>query len=263
MQIPLVHLQGGEISGSIDDKIRDTNSKLADFHLTTNSSTRQNLISIGELPEKIKIVGCPSIDLLRERIYVNEPIHNKSSEFGGVGEDFSTSLPFGIILFHPDTFNSEDNEIWVNEILEVVQQTELNWFWFWPNPDYGSDRISKILRTSREKPKRQNVRFIRNLSPEKFMDLTIQAEIMIGNSSYGVREASFLGLPVINLGSRQLGRERGSNVLDILNPKNFFKELNLHSTKTFHRETIYGNGDSGILAARYLSDWQPKLKLRG
>jgi UDP-N-acetylglucosamine 2-epimerase len=111
MQIPLVHLQGGEISGSIDDKIRDTNSKLADFHLTTNSSTKQNLISIGELPENIKIVGCPSIDLLSERISLKESILNKSSDYGGVGEDFSTSLPFGIILFHPDTFNSKE---WMN-----------------------------------------------------------------------------------------------------------------------------------------------------
>lgn len=262
MQIPLIHLQGGEISGSIDDKIRDTNTKLADFHLTTNSSTRQNLILMGELPENIEIVGCPSIDLLSERINLNEPIPSKSSDFGGVGEDFQTNLPFGIILFHPDTLNSRDNELWINEIFRVIQQTELNWFWFWPNPDYGSDRISKILRTSREKPRQQNIRYIRNLPPEKFMDLSIQAEIMIGNSSYGIREASFLGLPVINLGMRQKGRERGSNVLDILSPKNFLEELNLHSKKTYHRETMYGNGDSGTLAAQYLTDWHPRLKLR-
>lgn len=262
MQIPLVHLQGGEISGSIDDKIRDTNSKLADFHLTTNTSTKENLISMGELSENIKVVGCPSIDLLRERLNLKESWPDKSSDCGGVGVDFSTNSPYGVILFHPDTLNTKENELWINKIYDVINQTRLNWFWFWPNPDYGSDRISKILRTSREKSIQPNVRYIRNLSPEKFMDLTIRARIMIGNSSYGIREASFLGLPVINLGLRQSGRQRGRNVLDISDPKNFYEELNLHCKNIFESESTYGNGNSGMLAAKYLSDWQPKLKMR-
>ena len=115
MQIPLIHLQGGEVSGSIDDKVRDANSKLADLHLTTNEHTKDNLIGMGEKFENIEIIGCPSIDLIHE---------NRSKAFdesealglGGVGANFKLSENFGIVMFHPDTLDTEDNLKWVQTL---------------------------------------------------------------------------------------------------------------------------------------------------
>ena len=262
MQIPLIHLQGGEFSGSIDDKIRDANSKLADLHLTTNNFTFKNLVAMGELPENIRIVGCPSIDILKQQINSNTPLHNNASDYGGVGEDFMTSSPFGIIMFHPDTLNIVESEDWVENIYKVIERSEMNWFWFWPNPDFGSDNLSKILRKKRESSKNFRIRYIINLTPEKFMDLTIKSKIMIGNSSFGIREASYLGLPVINLGKRQFSRERSQNVLDIDLPRDFLEELKIHLKSNFKSSLIYGDGNAGKLASQFLANWEPKLKLR-
>ena len=262
MQIPLIHLQGGEVSGSIDDKIRDTNTKLADLHLTTNEFTKENLLKLGENPSNIKIIGCPSIDILKERINLNERTLVDSSCYGGVGSNFLTALPYGIIMFHPDTHSVLESESWPQAILETALASPLNWFWFWPNPDHGSEIISKVMRKSRETKNIQNIRFLRNLPPELFMDLTLSARILVGNSSYGIREASFIGLPVINLGNRQRGRDRFENTLDIIDVKNFQAELNKWTNVKFAKSKLYGDGMAGSKAAKILSEWKPLLKTR-
>jgi len=262
MQIPLIHLQGGEVSGSIDDKIRDTNTKLADLHLTTNEFTKENLLKLGENPNNIKIIGCPSIDILNERMNSSTRPLMDSSCYGGVGNNFLTSLPYGIIMFHPDTHSVIESESWPQSILETALASPLNWFWFWPNPDYGSELISKIMRNSRETKDIQNIRFLKNLPPELFMDLTLCARILVGNSSYGIREASFIGLPVINLGNRQNGRDRFVNTLDLINVKNFNGELSKWANMKFAQSKLYGDGMAGNKAAKILSEWKPILKIR-
>jgi len=260
MQIPLVHLQGGEISGSIDHKIREANSKLADLHLTTNSTSASNLVKLGEKLEDIVVIGCPSIDLVLERLNSLERPHPSSELYGGVGENFSTRNPYGIIMFHPDTFNVIESELWVDLILEMTRKSELNWFWFWPNVDFGGSIISKKIRSKRESNSLINIRFIKNLSPEKFIDLAIQAKIIVGNSSFGIREASAIGLATINLGHRQVGRERASNVLDISSPSDLREACIEHSKKRFERSKIYGDGNAAKLGAIALNKWNPKLK---
>jgi len=262
MQIPLIHLQGGEVSGSIDDKIRDTNTKLADLHLTTNEFTKENLLKIGESTDNIKVIGCPSIDILNERISLRKKLFSYSELYGGVGSNFSTALPYGVILFHPDTHSESASEAWPRAILETALAANLNWFWFWPNPDHGSEIISKIIRKYRESTDIKNIRFLKNLPPEVFMDLTLNANVLVGNSSYGIREASFIGLPVINLGNRQRGRDRFENTLDLITVKNFESELRKWSDMKFSKSTLYGDGMAGKYAAKILLEWKPFLKIR-
>jgi UDP-N-acetylglucosamine 2-epimerase len=262
MQIPLIHLQGGEVSGSIDDKIRDTNTKLADLHLTTNEFTKENLLKIGESTDNIKVIGCPSIDILSERISLRKKLFIYSELYGGVGSNFSTALPYGVILFHPDTHSESASEAWPQAILETALAANLNWFWFWPNPDHGSEIISKIIRKYRESTDIKNIRFLKNLPPEVFMDLTLNASVLVGNSSYGIREASFIGLPVINLGNRQRGRDRFENTLDLITVKNFESELRKWSDMKFSKSTLYGDGMAGKYAAKILLEWKPFLKIR-
>ena len=265
MQIPLIHIQGGEISGSIDDKIRDTNSKMADLHLTTNEFTKINLIEMGEPEHLIQVIGCPSLDVVSQVQESGGSLNFTNADLSGVGCNFELSSNFGIIMFHPDTLNEIENLAWVKEIIESIEKSNIFWFWFWPNPDHGTSAISKEIRKSRENGKLERVKFIINLQPEIFVKLALKAKIMIGNSSFGIREASFIGLPVINLGKRQIGRQRASNVLDLDNAEQaslLFDEINKQINKTFKKSFLYGDGNSGMKAAAIIGSWLPTIKLR-
>jgi len=260
MQIPLIHLQGGETSGSIDNKVRDANSKLADLHLTTNSFTKANLIAIGEKEEDIRVVGCPSIDIVKEVIDSNQ--NWNLEDIRGVGSIINPGDEYGIVMFHPDTLDDFSNEKWVESILLVVSASLKKWFWFWPNPDFGTSVISKRLRRAREANLLTNVHFLINTSPDVFVKLAFNASIMIGNSSFGIRESSFIGLPVINLGDRQNCRQRGPNVFDILNPSvEILKEaIDMNIGRRYPSSSIYGDGRAGTYAAKAISEWSPRVK---
>ncbi len=267
MQIPLIHLQGGEITGSIDDKIRDTNTKLADMHLTTNSHTLERIISMGESPDRVFEVGCPSIDLAHE-IKHSPEISNKdgalfSSDIGGVGENFSLRSPYGIIMFHPDTTDVNGSILWLDKIRGLIENSELNWFWFWPNPDHGSSAIAKYVRKLREETVTRRTRFVINLSPENFLSLAANSEIMVGNSSFGIREASFLGIKTLNLGSRQNGRQRAENVLDLSLSDDLLEKFHERLAQDNPAPSeLYGDGHAGQYAAQIIADWTPSLKVR-
>jgi UDP-hydrolysing UDP-N-acetyl-D-glucosamine 2-epimerase len=265
MQIPLVHLQGGEISGSIDDKVRDANSKLADFHLTTNDFTAKRLSQMGEDDARIKIVGCPSVDLVNETIKDPRQLFS-SLDLGGVGAEFDLSQPFGIIMYHPDTLDEDQTLNWVDAIIDLVEVSNMNWFWFWPNPDHGTNLISKAIRIARENNRLRNVRYVINVEPEMFISMALKSAILIGNSSFGIREASFIGLPVINIGHRQRGRQKSENVAEIASVgglKEFEELLEKQISKgRFSKSILYGDGSAGYKSAQELIAWNPSIKFR-
>jgi UDP-hydrolysing UDP-N-acetyl-D-glucosamine 2-epimerase len=260
MQIPLIHLQGGETSGSIDDKIRDGNTKLADLHLTTNNRTRDYLISIGEKDELIRVVGCPSLDIVKDVIEKKE--FWKIGDIRGVGAVIQPNSEYGIIMFHPDTLDDASNQNWIDTIIKVISESPNMWFWFWPNPDFGTGMISKRLRQARENDLLNRVQFVINASPDTFVNVAIHAGIMIGNSSFGIREGSYIGLPVINLGNRQRSRERGPNVIDLDTPSS--QRLAACIIENMGRRksisNIYGDGSAGVRAAKAISEWRPRIK---
>ena len=264
MQIPLIHLQGGEISGSIDDKVRNANSKLADLHITTNAETATNLISMGESESKIVIAGCPSIDLILQAGNTPNLKIVNSNEIIGVGEDFSLLDSFGVIMFHPDTANYQENIAWIENLIEMVHASKMKWFWFWPNPDHGTSAISKMIRHARETSLLTNVKFVINVEPDVFINVMKKAKVLIGNSSFGIREASYLGLPVLNLGKRQAGRQKSKNVTDVLEPDmaDLLKAVEQMVGKKIEKSTIYGDGRAGYIAASAISNWSPTTKLK-
>jgi UDP-hydrolysing UDP-N-acetyl-D-glucosamine 2-epimerase len=262
MQIPLIHLQGGEVSGSIDDKVRDINSKAADLHLTTNAGTKDRLLSMLENEAEIEVIGCPSLDIVLKTL--NSPRTLKNSfQISGVGHEFELSERFCLILFHPDTLQSDENKYWVKALFELIEShSEINWFWFWPNPDYGSDEISKMIRTGRELGNLRKVRFVINVEPSKFVEIASQSQAIIGNSSFGIRESSFIPKLSINLGSRQDRRQRAANVIDVTDPTNLvnvFKN-SLKIDESLTRSFLYGDGDSGVRAANVIANWSPRIK---
>lgn len=263
MQIPLIHLQGGEITGSIDNKVRNANSALADFHLTTNEESATRLQSLGVNRDLIRITGCPSLDIAREVLESGVNITN-TRDLGGTGNEFSLESSFGIIMFHPDTLNLSETEQQLVAIVEAIKNIQdLQWIWFWPNSDHGSAHISKQMRVFRESTVGKKVKFLVNVRPEIFIKLAHQSSFIIGNSSFGIREASFLGLPAINIGERQKNRQRAANVVDLRGevlPQDISLAIrDCLSIGRFPSSKLYGDGYAGVKGARFLVDWQPEL----
>lgn len=265
MQIPLIHLQGGEISGSIDDKVRDANTKLADLHLTTNQYTAQRISDMGENPNRIKVVGCPSIDLVKKTMARPRNLEY-STDLGGVGAEFSLKESFGIVMYHPDTLDESQTLQWANALIDLIDISNLNWFWFWPNPDHGTNLISKAIRIARENHRLDRVRYVINVEPETFISLALKSAVLVGNSSFGVREASFIGLPVINLGQRQRGRQKAENLFELelyTNLQDFEGVLTERIEHgRFASSNLYGDGHAGRYSARAILDWDPTVKFR-
>jgi UDP-N-acetylglucosamine 2-epimerase len=136
------------------------------------------------------------------------------AKYGGVGPPLDMKQGYVVVLQHPVTTEYETSRRNVTETLQAVADLGLPALWFWPNVDAGSDGTSKGIRTFRELHRPQNIRFFKNMAPEDFLRLLCNSRMLVGNSSVGIRECSFLGVPVVNVGSRQAGRERGGNVHD-------------------------------------------------
>jgi UDP-hydrolysing UDP-N-acetyl-D-glucosamine 2-epimerase len=253
--IPLAHVQGGEVTGSIDEKVRHANTKLADLHLVASESARQRVLRMGEHSETIFVTGCPSIDIARSVMSDQRLNFDPITKYGGVGAEVSTDQPYLVVMQHAVTSEQADAGAQVEEIIKVVDGMGLPTFWFWPNADRGGDAISGALRRAREMSKLRNTRFFKNMEPEDFLRLIKNSACLIGNSSVGIRESSFLGVPVVNIGSRQSGRERGANVIDCAPEAGEIRVATDAQIRRGHygSESIYGDGYAGEKAAEAIS----------
>ncbi|HMS44694.1 MAG TPA: UDP-N-acetylglucosamine 2-epimerase, partial [Alphaproteobacteria bacterium] len=211
MNIPLVPLQGGEVTGSIDEKVRHAITKLADIHLVCTSRARERVIRMGEKPEAVHVTGCPSIDIAHEALQTMPLVGDIFSLYGGVGPRFDLSKGYLVVMQHPVTTEYKESRLHIEETLKAVAQLNIPTLWFWPNVDAGSDGTSKGIRAFRESGQLKNVHFFKNLPPVEFLKLLKGSLAIIGNSSVAIRECSYLGVPAINIGTRQFGRERGQN----------------------------------------------------
>ena len=260
--IPLVHIQGGEVTGNIDEKVRHANTKLADIHLVATDKAVERLTKMGEDSDYIFNTGCPSIDIARE---VSEnPIldFNPFQKYAGVGIGSEMKYKDGyiVVMQHPVTTEYSEAKKQMNNLLNAVKKLEIPTFWFWPNIDAGSDGATSAIRKFREHNDLKNIHFFKNMEPSDFLKLLYNSKVLVGNSSVGIRECSFLGVPVVNIGTRQFGRERGKNVLDVnYEEKSIYQgiksQLRIEKRK---QDYIYGKGNSGILIADILA----KIKLR-
>ncbi len=245
--IPLIHIQGGEVTGNIDEKVRHANTKLADLHLVASNDARQRVIKMGENESMVFNTGCPSMDLAKEVLEHPEMDFDPIERYGGVGEHINWKNGYIVVMQHPVTteYNSAKED--VTKTLEAIHELGFPTFWFWPNVDAGADGTSNGIRSFREMKKPKNIHFFKNMIPDDFLKLLIHSNCLIGNSSVGIRECSFLGVPVVNIGTRQHKRERGINVLDVSYNKNAIKkaiqkQININNLKG---EYIYGDGCSG------------------
>ena len=253
--IPLVHIQGGEVTGSIDEKVRHANTKLADLHLVSSEDARERVIKLGEDPDKVINTGCPSIDLVKEICTEEHLNFDPIDKYGGVGENLDWKSGYIVVMQHPVTTEYKQARAHILETLEALNSLDLPVFWFWPNVDAGSDGTSNGIRTFREMVKPKNIHFFKNMDPLDFLRLLKHSKVLVGNSSAGIRECSYLGVPVVNIGIRQNRRLRGNNVKDVPHQRDKILEA---VKESFHSEKhpgsqIYGDGDAGNRIAEILA----------
>jgi bifunctional UDP-N-acetylglucosamine 2-epimerase / N-acetylmannosamine kinase len=262
MNIPLVHIQGGEVTGNIDEKVRHAITKLADLHLVSNEDAKQRLIKLGEYEDKIFVTGCPSIDLAKEVSEKSELDFDPCEKYGGVGPYINTNEPYLVVMQHPVTTEFTEVKKQAEMLIKVISQLNIPTFWFWPNPDAGSDGTSNALRTFREENPTNNFRFFKNMEGKDFLKLLFHSKCLIGNSSVGIRECSFLGVPVVNIGTRQNRRVRGVNVKDVdFDESKLLEVINLQlKSDNLKQEEIYGNGNAGIKIADVISKAKLEIK---
>ena len=209
MNIPLAHTQGGEVTGSIDESVRHAVTKLAHLHFPATELAAENVIRMGEDPATVFYTGCPSIDIVAA-IDLSLP-RDIFKRYLGVGSEIDPSRPYLVVLQHPVTTEYGRGLEQINETLKAVSAFGIQTAWLWPNVDAGSDDISKGLRMYREKHNPANLHFYRNFAVEDYARLIDNAACLVGNSSSALREGTYLGVPAVNIGTRQQGREHGPN----------------------------------------------------
>jgi UDP-hydrolysing UDP-N-acetyl-D-glucosamine 2-epimerase len=253
--IPLAHIQGGEVSGNIDEKVRHANTKFSDIHLVASEDARKRVIRMGENPDYVINTGCPSMDLAKEVMESPELDFDPLVKYGGVGVNVSWTDGYLVVMQHSVTTEFENAKKDIEETLGAIHELNIPTFWFWPNVDAGSDGVSKGIRVFREKNKLSNIHFFKNMEPNDFLRLIKNSKCLIGNSSVGIRESAFLGVPVVNIGTRQYGRQRAKGVVDCDHNKDMIKDaINIHMKHGhYESELIYGDGTAGLKIANILA----------
>ncbi len=209
MNIPLVHMQGGEVSGSIDESARHAISKFAQFHFPSTRRSAEYLVRMGERPETVLGLGCPSSDIAR---VLDKKLDPGVVNGRGSGVTIDVERPFLLVVFHPTTTEHGDERAQMFQVLGALDQLDTQALLLWPNIDAGSDQLSKAIRIHRDRAAGSRLRTLTNVAPENYLRVLAAAACAIGNSSSFVRDASYFGTPVVLVGNRQDGRETAEHV---------------------------------------------------
>lgn len=257
MNIPIAHTMGGEVSGTIDESIRHATTKFAHVHFPASKGAAERIIKLGERSEDVHLVGCPRIDLVKELIEEGngaKRAHEVISETG-VGGQIDLDQPFLLVSQHPVTTEYGLSTEHISNTLKAVSDVGMQAIVLWPNPDAGSDEISRGIRRWREQGQDGNMRFFKNLPIDVYIHLMNTTSCLVGNSSSGIREGAFIGTPVVNVGTRQSNRERGQNVIDCSNDAAAIHDGILRQINhgKYAMDAVYGDGSAGVQIAEILS----------
>ena len=210
MNIPIAHIQGGELSGTIDNVVRDVITRFASLHFVATEMSAKNLLSFGVNEDTIYDYGCPAVEYVSQ---IDVGAHFDSKNLLKSFKREIIVLPdekYFLVMIHPDTTNKHD--VNMDAIMSVVEKFNLKAFIFYPNVDANN---SEIISSISKYKKNDNFYMIRHMPLEGFIHCMAHCCCMISNSSAGIREASSFGIPMINIGHRQVDRERNQNVIDL------------------------------------------------
>ena len=233
--ILVAHIEGGEVSGTVDNSIRHAISKLCHIHFVSNQSHKKRLIQLGEIEKKIFIIGSPDIDIMNSR---SLPSLSQVKRIYNI--DFKK---YSILIMHPVTTELEKISSQTNILMNSLKLSKKKYVIIYPNNDKGSQLI---LNTYKKYNKNKNFKIFRSMRFESFLTLLKNADFIIGNSSAGIREAPYYNVPSINLGSRQKNRYQNNLIKNTsFNKKLILKEINkLGSIKKNKVKKSFGTGQS-------------------
>lgn len=200
--ILVAHIEGGEVSGTVDELIRHAVSKLSHTHFVANEEAKMRLVQMGERSEHVFVIGSPDLDAMKSDTL--PPIDEVRDYYEIPFEEYAISM------FHPVTTEFNKMDKYAEEYIKALEETGLNYIVIYPNNDSGSDYIlSQIRKIEGNKRFRvfPSVRF------EAFLSMMENAKFIVGNSSAGIREAPFYGVPTVDVGTRQNGRTKNSNII--------------------------------------------------
>ena len=237
MNIVVAHLEGGEVTGTIDESIRHATTKFSHIHFVTNSEAAKRIIKMGENPKLVFVVGNPSLDSIKNIKKISKEKLEKKFEL-----DFSK--PYVIILQHTVTSEIETVDKNIKKTIDAIKESGIQSILIYGNADAGSRKISKIIKNSK-------IKQFSALSFDEYMNLLKNSAALIGNSSSGIMEAPYLRVPSINIGSRQSGRLRSSSVINVEYDKNKIKNAVKKAindkkflAKIKNTKNLYGNGNA-------------------
>lgn len=262
MNIPVAHTQGGEVTGSIDESVRHAVTKLSHLHFPATERAYEFLLRMGEDPATVYFSGCPAMDILLENDLSLTP--DLFERYAGVGAQLDPTKPYLVVLQHPVTTEYGQGFHQINTTLQAIARIGMQVAWLWPNVDAGSDDVSKGLRVFRERSQPDYLHFYKNFAVEDYARLINNCACLVGNSSSGLREGAFLGVPAVNIGSRQQGRERGPNIIDVPHDVGAVESaIRAQLAHGRHQpSTIFGDGHAGRRIAEVLATAQPSIQKR-
>jgi UDP-hydrolysing UDP-N-acetyl-D-glucosamine 2-epimerase len=256
MNVRIAHLEGGEVSGSIDERIRHAITKLAHLHFAANTAAAERLRRMGEHGESIFVVGTPSLDLLAE---LN--LHDRSKLAQSLGRDgqgltVNVEGEYVVVSQHPVVTEHEDAPHQFAETASAVRQIGLPAVWLLPNDDGGAAAIGPVVESLARDPGAPPVCCVAALQMVDYAVLLKNARCLIGNSSSGLREGAFLGVPAVNIGTRQTGRQRGANVIDVAYDSRAISAAARRQMAhgPYPSDPVYGDGRAGEKIARVLAE---------
>ena len=241
--ILVAHIEGGEISGTIDELIRHSISKMSHIHLVTNKEAKDRLLQLGEIEKSIYILGSPDLDLMNPKML---PALSSVKDYYQV--DFDS---YAIAMFHSVTTEYEHIGKYAQTFVDALIDSNKNYIVIYPNNDQGSFQILDQYRRLKDNPK---FRIFPSLRFEFFLSLLKESDFIIGNSSSGIREAPYYGVPTIDIGSRQNNRVKLKSVFNI-DYQNILEAIENLENYTFDKSEkhYFGNGDSDRLFLKLLN----------
>lgn len=237
LNIPVVHLHGGERSGTVDEPVRHAISKLAHYHFVATQTSYERLVRMGEREDRIFITGAPGLDGLKE-------LATRPREELCAAQNLDPGRPVALALFHPVLQEIDSMAQQTVHMMEALVECGMQAVVLLPNSDAGGGRIRDVIDQYRGRP---DLRVAVHMRREEFVSWLAAADVLVGNSSSGIIEAATFGLPVVNIGSRQSERERSGNVIDAAPQKDAIvrgirQALDSDFTGV---ENVYGQGEAG------------------
>jgi GDP/UDP-N,N'-diacetylbacillosamine 2-epimerase (hydrolysing) len=242
LNIAIAHVHGGEVSGTIDESVRHAITKFAHIHFPSTQENGERIVKMGEDPERVYVVGAPGLDYLR----LVEAMEQRE-----IASDLDLDLSKPVLLMtqHPVTTEEEAAAEQMRITLEAIKAVGVQTVITYPNADSGGRAMIQVLKAYEALP---FVRIWKTLGQRRYVSLLRYAHAMVGNSSSGIIEAPYFGLPVVNIGTRQQGRQRAENVLDVPHDRDTIEQaLRIALTdETFiqqarHCTNPYGDGHAG------------------